>query len=90
MSVITELKNAVDDVYSLELAKTQLRLLGIPQDYTFEELDEEINRVLNDEELKTDLINVASVLFNFFSYPYLDDLTIVEDILEKYSDKIKT
>ncbi len=89
MSLVTELKNAVDEVYTFTPDKKELRLLGIPQDYDVEELDEDMKKLLDDEELKKDVLNLMSALFNLLSSPDLDYLTTIQGFLEKYSDKLK-
>ncbi|MEW9492394.1 MAG: hypothetical protein TQ35_0009395 [Candidatus Aramenus sulfurataquae] len=89
MSLATELKNAVDEVYTFSPNKKQLRLLGIPQDYDIEGLDEDIKKLLDDEELKKDMLNLMSALFNLLSSPDLDYLTTIQGFLEKYSDKLE-
>jgi hypothetical protein len=84
-----ELKKTVDEIYTFSPSKKQLRLLGIPRDYFVEGLDENIKKLLDDEELKKDMLNLMSTLFSFLSSPKLDYLIIIYDFLEKYSDKLK-
>jgi hypothetical protein len=89
MSLVMELKNTVDELYTFSPNKKQLRLLGIPQDYFVEGLDENIKKLLDDEELKKDMLNLMSTLFSFLPSPKLDYLIVIHDFLEKYSDKLK-
>ncbi|MCY0859453.1 MAG: hypothetical protein OWQ54_03380 [Sulfolobaceae archaeon] len=90
MALSLELKNSIDDIYSLTLNKNQLRLLGIPQDYSFERIEEEVREILNDEGLKKGLLSLSSALFNFLSAVNINDLTTnVKVLLEKYSEKLE-
>ncbi len=89
MSLLMELKKTVDEIYTFSPSKKQLRLLGIPRDYFVEGLDENIKKLLDDEELKKDMLNLMSALFSFLPSPKLDYLIIIYDFLEKYSDKLK-
>ncbi|MCI2414725.1 MAG: hypothetical protein MPF33_05680 [Candidatus Aramenus sp.] len=89
MSLVTELKNAVDEIYIFSPNKKQLRLLGIPQGDFVERIDEDIKKLLDDEELKKDVLNLMSALFNLLSSPNLDYLTTIQGFLDKYSDKLK-